>query len=318
MIIGKVLTRVLPKIVRWRRAKKGKLTNEETAENAETEVAEVEAADTEPTKENNSSQSEYREQKNFRIQLIVSVVTALLSTLLVLFTLFEMRAERNLAYQPSISLGRAQVALAWNADSTLNDAPCEDLMAQILKNKNDETQLNAVPKFRMYNIGAGNAKEAKVVWDYVANANNYVSVLNQRNYKIAYSGDTYIVHDGYYGQLTSDEFYGFILNSPENGETLALPDGYFYLIKLLAESQSTAIVGEYSFPAIQLTIEYKDIQNKNYKTQVSLSVQIQSAQVEYTGEGYCIIDIIPSYIKATKLRGKLPRSSFFAFLYHNI
>lgn len=55
------------------------------------------------------------EKKKANIEIIISAI----STIFVLLTLFEMKAERNAAYKPEISISNSQIAIVWDETDVL-------------------------------------------------------------------------------------------------------------------------------------------------------------------------------------------------------
>lgn len=138
----------------------GELTNQQVASILNTTVDIVNSAYSQYCTEKNPFQKKSFDHKNASIQILISVI----STFIVLLTLFEMQAARNATYLPDISFGNKEVAISWDANGLpyISDET-KDVISKVVND--DNTEINRIPRLKIYNLGVGVAKDISFVWD---------------------------------------------------------------------------------------------------------------------------------------------------------
>ena len=209
---------------------------------------------------------QHHKDRNMLVQTIVSVV----STLLVLFTLFEMQAERNAAYRPSLSIGNTEIAFVWDSEKALVNP--DEISEDISRFIDGTTTINRTPKIDIYNIGVGTAKAVEFEWNNEENIDQLIQALEKycdihitidNNGLLSMEKDTRKITTG----LPAKTTFEFVSNSTENTYSIVFPDLYYYF---MAQLCSHVPLSELDIH-FSLIISYCDIQGKSYSENIILT-----------------------------------------------
>ena len=87
-----------------------------------------------------------------------------------------MQAERNATYLPDISLSNTKVAISWDKNGLLCIPPeVEDIVSKMV---DEDITINKLPQIKIYNIGAGTAKNISFNWNNQRNIQAFMNILN--------------------------------------------------------------------------------------------------------------------------------------------
>lgn len=223
--------------------------------------------------------------------IIVQTIISLVSTLLVLFTLFEMQAERNAAYRPSLSINNTEIAFAWDTEKTLVNT--DEMSADVSKFIDETTTINHTPKIRIHNIGVGTAKTVEFAWNNEENINQFIQALEKycdicitidNNGLLSIEKDTQRIGTG----LPSKTTFEFVSNSTENTYSIVFPDLYFYFMSQLC---SHVPLSELDI-RFSLTVTYCDIQGKSYSESIILTPKQYFSTYNEDNSGFGIYTLI--------------------------
>lgn len=290
--------RILPKRFYLSQIRKVKISKYEVAALFKTEVVNVEKAYDKYLEPKNPFKKKFSKKRKFVIQLSVTILTSLVSTLLVLLTLFEMQADRNAAYRPCITFGKTELAFAWDNNFRFVDEPDEYLLGRFNRWKHPDTILNSAPKIKMYNIGAASAKNIDINWYVEKNINQYSKQIEELGYRIHTNDKKDAIwldydDDRYEFDIVNDNYYDFLLTSPENYVFFTFPEiyVYFFMIHLSLRDNFEITADWLILPNLYLNITYKDIQENNYSINMVMNIDIKDSWNLENGDGYALIEI---------------------------
>lgn len=219
------------------------------------------------------------EKKKANIEIIISAI----STILVLLTLFEMKAERNAAYKPEISISNSQIAIVWDENGRITN---EGETYDIISNMVEKSQINNTPTLKIYNIGVGTAKDINICWNNDKNFNQYIESFK-------YSEDIEVVSKYNSIFITTENqshSYGgsqnvsfdFMLSSTKEYNELIYPLSYFALNQELC-------IREQFIPEVLLTLSFSDVQGTIYTENIKIVAQKHFSMSYPDGTGGAII-----------------------------
>ena len=268
-----------------KKIRKGQLTTHQVAEILDTTFEIVDSAYSDYCQKQNPFKKKNYELKNTVIQIAISIV----STFLVLLTLFEMQAERNASYLPDISLNNTEVAIAWNENGLpyiSNEA--KTIFSKMIKDNN--TQVNALPQIKVYNIGVGTAKDITFIWDTQKNMNQFMDILKfYDDINISFEGNTVNIKTPSIDQTTwepDSHQIDFMLNSAQEYDTLMFPLSYYQLIKEIYIRTDPQ-----NIPTLYLSVSFSDVQGRVYNKALQLTPRISLLTQNPDGSGFCIFNL---------------------------
>ncbi len=264
-----------------KKIQKGHLTTNQVADILNTTIEIVNSAYDDYCKEQNPFKKISFDFKNATIQITISII----STFLVLLTLFEMQAERNATYLPDISLSNTKVAISWDKNGLLCIPPeVEDIVSKMV---DEDITINKLPQIKIYNIGAGTAKNISFNWNNQRNIQAFMNILNPcDDINVSLNGNMLQIKtpgiDQGIGEADNSQF-DFLLNSTKEFETLTFPYSYYTLIK-----ESYARTDNKKIPTLYLSASYSDVQGKAYNRTIQINADIFFLEKNSDGSGFCI------------------------------
>ncbi len=226
-----------------------------------------------------------KEQK-FHLKTLIDYFVAfstIISMLLVLFTLNEMRTQRDNTYMPDVVVETKQMFVYWGVKSPyIVDDPSLPI--------EDNTKITHI-KMELLNIGVGTAKEIKFTLNNEG-IEKWITLLKEKNPKKEYSyndeeGIINLNIDGRKIGFGKDYKFEKLFLLPNANESFSfyLPLIYPILIQKLYESYVT-------IPEIPITIEYSDVQGKQYKKNASLLIESLLLSADSEGNGFAQYNIV--------------------------
>ena len=218
----------------------------------------------------------------------LEILVSLFSAVLVLLTLYEMKAERNAAYRPTLYLSNTEFAVVWDENGLPSDETelCETISkAMVYSNK-----INITPQISLHNIGVGSAQNIIIDWEHENNLQKYIDAFDRFNDIEIFTdkiNQVHIVTDGVEQSIGGnyDTSYDFILNSSDEYIMFPYPLIYHKLnIELIKRNED--------IPDIALVLSYNDIQGKKYSENVTVSVDTYFGVQQENGSGGYVLNLI--------------------------
>lgn len=262
----------------------GQLTCQQVANILQTTEDVIESSYNKYIKEQQTFLQKKFEYRSSVIQIVVSII----STVLVLFTLFEMRAERNDAYRPDISLSNTELAISWDKNGLPSiSKEAEDTLSKVI---HADTAINAIPQIKVYNLGVGTAKNITLEWYNQKNMKNFINIFNSYDGINVFIDDNsvYIETDSIKHRIWTpiNSKIDFLLNSKQDFDTLPFPSPYYQLIKEMCIRTRTQDV-----PPLYLQISYSDVQGKIYNKTIQIHTSISFLVQDVDGSGFCVLNL---------------------------
>lgn len=234
----------------------------------------------------NSYQKHHKDRSTV-VQTMISVV----STLLVLFTLFEMQAERNAAYRPSLSLSDTEIAFVWDEEKILSDT--YETPEEFKGFVEETTTINRSPEIDVYNVGVGTAKKVEFEWNNIENINQFVLPMKKycdteltldKNGFLSIKNDYIDLGTGVPQKTTFD----FISNSSQDTYSIVFPNIYYYFMVHLCKYVPLSEL-DINF---SLTVSYCDIQGKSYSEKITIIPEMFLLTYKDENSGFGIYNLV--------------------------
>ena len=267
---------------------------------------------------------EYQERNNpfreFDDQIkigIIEIAISIISAVLILFTLFEMQAERNAAYMPSISINCENMKFSWDENSSLCDYSSNfkglnGYTTEALDAYEDSYKSGFPINMSVQNTGVGVAREVYVDWLYEDNIPafqklfsdvNDISVLME-NYQINIVLNKSDVIGMPYQNSESYQ-YGFLSPDLDKTESMNVPLVYMLLYQI-----AVAHGFQHDLPEIRFSVKYKDVQGEVYLHDFTIEPEVHFAFINTDNAGTCLLDLYVNEKKKEHLSIK-SKSGYF-------
>ena len=270
-----------------------KISKEDVATIYSTSVENVEKAVKDYKNKKNPLRLTDSRTRHETIQTLISF----LSIVLVLLTLFEMQAERNAAYYPNIAFDSqwSGVKFAWDKNHTiLDDSQLEEQQRKQLETWHDSAKRDFFVDARVQNTGVGMAKEAYINWHLKENISAVQEIFSNIS-DISFTVYTHdiVVETKYedpFGVSTighDSEYLGFIATDINEYKHVYIPPLYTKLYEIACSYDLWR-----DFPNYRFTVEYKDVQGKEYKKTYTIQYRNPFIREEEDGSGVALTNFV--------------------------
>lgn len=242
----------------------------------------------------------------------ITSITAVVSIVISIITVSLMIKDRNAAYRPSILINPTQYNISWDKDRSL------DWINSIVSDNKTENRMefnsdgsitgqikipisvigDGLEQFTAVNVGVGTANQVLFKWGDSNIENLYNCLVECDKTKeesltvdnsIAFNYDDGIVQMG----LPLDMSLMYMLPGASESYNIPLPSSYYFLIQeiIMAGGKSEDI------PYLILSVNYKDIQGKDYVDVYLISVKILLYKESVSGAGSATFQLVPLFKK---------------------